>query len=80
MNKLIYSIYSGICYNIEEKFLSLLDDGQMTLKPLALKDCKKCYSRRYIGFDTQKFVYTPCTCILKNADLNSIKEKFNIQS
>ena len=80
MNKLIYSIYSGICYNIEEKLVTYLDDGQLTLKVLILKDCKKCYNRRYMGFDIQKFVYTPCSCIIKNADLHSIKEKFNIQS
>jgi hypothetical protein len=78
--KLYYSVYSGICYHLDENMSTSLDDGQLPLKSLTLKNCKKCHDRRYIGFNTQNFTYMPCSCVTKSADLTSIKQKFNIQS
>ena len=79
MYKTIYSLYSGVCYLIEEDMFKLLDDGQLPLKTSNIKSCNKCYDRRYIGFNADKHVYIPCACIVKITDNNSIKLKFNIQ-
>lgn len=78
--KLFYSVYSGICYQVDSSLFDLLDDGQLPLSTSILKNCKKCFNRRYSGFNIQRFVYVPCSCITKSADLSSIKQKFNIQS
>lgn len=73
----IYSIYSGISYEVEDNMFDLLDDGQVPLiKPP--KYCNKCYSRGYVGFSSVDCKYLLCKCIQKNADNNRIKSKFNL--
>ena len=79
-NKLnIFSVYSGILYTVNEDEFSLLDDGQvpLTKEPSA---CKKCYSRRYTGFNLEKNMYTLCTCIHKITDFSRVHTKFNVNS
>lgn len=79
MNKSIhiYSIYSGLCYEIEESLFNLLDDGQLPLLQAPVY-CNKCYKRGYVGFSSAEHKYFPCKCIQKIADNNRIKQKFNI--
>lgn len=75
----IFSIYSGLIYSIKEEEFTLLDDGQLPLtkKP---SSCKKCYSRRYVGFNSDKVMYVPCTCIHRIVDSSRVHTKFNIKS
>ena len=77
-NIFIFSIYSGLLYSVGEEEFSLLDDGQipLTKKP---SNCKKCYSRGYIGFNVDKVMYMPCTCIHKVTDSSRVHAKFNVK-
>lgn len=75
----IFSVYSGILYKVQEEEFLLLDDGQVPL----LKEpssCKKCYNRRYTGFNVEKNTYIPCKCIHKIADYSRVHAKFNVDS
>ena len=78
MNKPFYSVYSGVIYQTDSKFYSLLDEGQLPLtkKP---KKCNYCHGRGYIGFSTSSYTYPPCNCIKRVIDNDSIKSKFNIK-
>jgi hypothetical protein len=79
-NKLnIFSVYSGIIYDIYPEEFALLDDGQIPLTKRP-SSCNKCYSRGYSGFNTDKLYYTPCTCINKIVDSARVSAKFNVQS
>lgn len=76
----VFSIYSGITYTIDDNDFNLLDDGQIPLKQAFRKSCNKCYDRRYIGFNAEKVMYIPCSCVQKNTDSSRVHEKFNIDS
>lgn len=60
---------------------------------IVTKNCSKCYSRRYINFNTSTREFTPCTCVknkmkkllehekktsIKVINSNSLKEIENI--
>jgi hypothetical protein len=75
----VYSIYSGIYYQIVEEQFEKLDEGQIPLRK-SPTSCKTCYSRGYIGFNPQTFTYKICKCVEKNIDYNKIKSKFNLQA
>lgn len=75
----IFSVYAGIYYTISSEEFDLLDDGQVPLLKSPLT-CKKCYSRGYTGFDSNKHVYVCCQCVNKIADKARIASKFNINS
>jgi len=74
----IFSVYSGIYYQIPESMFKLLDDGQLPLMSQP-KVCKKCFSRGYSGFSTEKYAYLPCVCVQKNIDKDCLKEKFSVK-
>jgi len=74
----VYSVYSGLYYQVSRDFFILLDDGQLPLLSPP-KACKKCYNRGYIGF-SQNYMYLICTCIQKNIDQNCLRSKFQLQS
>jgi len=75
--KQIYSVFSGTFYEVPEKDIKLLDDGQIPLleKP---RNCSKCYNRGYIGRDKNTLVYEICNCIKKKIDISLIKDLHNL--
>lgn len=75
----IFSIHSGLYYQVPENHFNMLDGGQIPLKKTPA-NCKICYSRGYTGFNSQSFTYSICKCVEKNTDYDRIKLKFNIQS
>ena len=72
----IFSIYSGLLYQIPLELFWKADDGQLPLT--SSKTCKKCLNRGYIGFSNDSFMYLACTCVQKNIDQERLKMKFNI--
>lgn len=75
----IFSLYSGILYQLPDHFFSVLDDGQLPLKNKP-NLCKKCCQRGYTGFNTTTYTYSICKCVEKNTDHDRIRLKYNIQS
>lgn len=79
--KLVYSVFSGILYEVSDKDLKLLDNGQMPLKKKPSTSCKKCYGKYDIGRDIQNYTYVPCLCLRKVIDFDILKslETFRIE-
>ena len=78
-NKLkVYSIYTGIIYDIDESSYNLLDDGQIPLLS-NFKACKKCYEKGYTSFSITSYIYIPCKCV-KNKFIDKVKiqQKLNL--
>lgn len=71
--KKFFSIYSGICYEILEDEIHLLDNGQIPLKEFPKDNCKHCYGKGYINKDSNTNVYVLCKCMVKNADIDLSK-------
>lgn len=71
----IYSLYSGIIYQLPDHFYSSLDDGQMPLTQIP-KLCNKCAQRGYAGFNTTTHMYNMCKCVEKHLNYDKIKSKF----
>lgn len=78
-NIYVFSVYTGMVYDIPEEQFNLLDDGQLPLKDKP-KACKKCYDRRYMGFSKTTYTYMPCLCVSKIADLAKVRSKYNIDT
>lgn len=76
----VYSVFSGILYELPEKDIKLLDIGQLPLKKRPNTSCKKCYGKYDIGRDTQNYAYVPCSCLRKVIDFDILKslESFRI--
>ena len=72
----IFSSFSGTFYRILDKDFPLLDEGQIPLQKNP-KNCNKCYSRGFLGRNTQTLVFEPCTCLLKVIDYPLLKTKMN---
>jgi hypothetical protein len=71
---LIYSVFSGIFYEVLTKDVELLNIGQIPLKKYPNTSCKKCYGRGHIGRDNQTYAYNICNCVRKNIDFDIIKK------
>ena len=73
--KLYFSMISGDIYYIEEDEVKILDNTQIPLIKKPDSNCKKCYGRFYIGFETIKKYYMPCPrCMKKCIDWEALKE------
>jgi hypothetical protein len=77
--KTIYSVFSGVFYEILEKDIKLLDIGQLPLTKKPSNSCKKCLGRGNCGREQKTFAYAICNCVRKNIDFEYIKSlKTNI--
>ena len=66
--KKIFSVFSGTFYEILEKDVPILNNGQIILKQ-EFKACSKCYKRGYVGRNAETLVFNPCNCVRKSVDL-----------
>ncbi len=71
--KVIYSVYSGMFFEVPEKDVKHLDAGQIPLIKNPTTSCKKCYGRGHLGRDQISFAYQICKCVRKNIDFDLIK-------
>lgn len=74
----VYSLYSGVLYQVPDHFFITLDDGQLPLKKEPTL-CKKCSYRGYTGFNTFTYTYVVCKCVDRHTDIDKVKNKFNIK-
>lgn len=73
--KLIYySLLSGDVYEISEDEIENLDDYQIPLLKKPKPNCKGCYGRGYIGYNSIKKYYPMCRCTSKNIDRERVEE------
>jgi hypothetical protein len=74
--KLFLSMVSGEIYQVEEDEVKNLDDQQIPLLDRPNPNCKKCYGRGHIGYNTIFKVYEPCRkCGKKIFDREAIRQK-----
>lgn len=66
MSKIFYSLFSGIIYEVEDREVKNLDDGQIPLKSKPTPSCNHCYGRGYDYIDNSKGIYNICKCMKKH--------------
>lgn len=74
--KLYFNMVSGEVYSICDDEVHLLDNQQIPLLARPDSNCKKCYGRGHIGFNTVFKIYEPCRkCGRKIFDMEAIRRK-----
>lgn len=68
--KKFFSIFSGICYEVNNDEVDLLDKGQVPLKDYPSKHCKKCSGKGFTGKDSKAGVYILCPCMVNLAEID----------
>lgn len=68
-----YSLLSGEIYEIDADEVENMDQFQIPLTQRP-KQCKKCFNRGYIGYDSTLKYYPMCKCVLKCIDHSRIKD------
>ena len=63
-------LLSGIKYRLPESMTKNLDRHQLKLIKAPPDNCKKCYGRGYIGYNTTLQIYSPCKCVKNLVDLD----------
>lgn len=66
--KTYYSIFSGIVYDVYDKEVKNLDEGQIPLTKHPNCSCKSCYGRGWDYHDRERGVYNMCKCMRKIID------------
>lgn len=66
--KTYYSIFSGIIYEVYDKEVKNLDEGQIPLIKRPNCSCKNCYGRGWDYHDKDRGVYNVCKCMRKLID------------
>ena len=66
--KTYYSIFSGIIYEVYDKEVKNLDEGQIPLIKRPNCSCKNCYGRGWDYYDKDRGVYNVCKCMRKLID------------
>lgn len=64
------SIISGICYEILEDEIDLLDNSQIPLKEFPKVNCKHCNGRGHTTKDKTTDVYILCRCMLNRTEID----------
>jgi len=72
MKKFI-SINSGICYEVPEEEVDLLDKSQIPLKEFPKHNCKHCNGRGYTNKDKNTDVYILCKCMIDRTEVDLSK-------
>ena len=67
MKKNYFSVFSGVYYEIDEKYTRYLDCGQLPVSDAPKSSCKKCHGRGYRHINTSTGHYDMCRCVLRNA-------------
>ena len=71
--KKYFSVFSGIVYELDEKYTKELDCGQLEITNLPKPNCKKCYGRGYIHKNIKTDHFEMCSCCLKDASPSFLK-------
>lgn len=71
--KKFFSIYSGICYEILDDEVDLLDNGQIPLNEFPDTNCKHCTGKGYTVKDSNTNVYIMCKCMVKKTPIDLTK-------
>lgn len=71
--KKFFSIYSGICYEILDDEVDLLDNGQIPLNEFPENNCKHCVGKGYSTKDPNTNVYIMCKCMTKKTPIDLTK-------
>jgi hypothetical protein len=65
----IFNVYNGEQYEIAEKDISNILEGEIPLKKKPSTNCKQCYGRAHTGIDLVSNTYTLCRkCVVSNLD------------
>lgn len=67
------SIYSGICYEVPEDEVDLLDKGQLPLNEFPKDNCKHCYGKGYTSRDKVTDTVILCRCMVKRTTIDLTK-------
>jgi hypothetical protein len=63
----IFNAYSGELYNLLEDELNNILEGEIPLNRQPNRNCKHCYGRANLGYDSIKRIYHVCPkCVYKN--------------
>ena len=63
----VINVYSSEIYQIEDKDIKNLLEGEIPLNSLPKQRCKKCFGRGHIGFDKVSETYILCPkCSIDN--------------
>lgn len=68
--KTFYSIFSGTVYDVLDREVVNLDEGQIPLLKKPSQSCKICYGRGYSHHDKEKGIWPACKCLQKCIDTN----------
>lgn len=71
--KKYFSVFTGLVYELDEKYAKNLDCGQLEITNLPKSGCKKCYGRGYTGKNTIIEHYDMCTCVVRDASPSFLK-------
>jgi hypothetical protein len=66
--KLFYSVFSGTIYEVLEREIPNLDEGQIPLLKRPSSSCKVCYGRGWSTHDKEKGIWNVCKCMRKCVD------------
>jgi hypothetical protein len=75
----VYSVFSGIIYDVLESDVKLLDVGQIPLTKYPPSNCKKCYGRHNRGRNQQDYCYPPCSCLRKVVNVDIVRSIENFR-
>jgi len=79
MKKKLFSVHSGLVYELDEKYTKTLDNGQLEITNLPKSSCKKCYGRGYIHRNIKTGHYNMCSCCLRDADEEFLRNAAELQ-
>ena len=71
--KKYFSVFSGVIYQLDEKYTKNLDCGQLEITNMPKSNCKKCLGKGYTGKDLKTDHYNMCPCTLKDASPSFLK-------
>ncbi len=71
--KKYFSIFTGEVYNLDTKYTSFLDCGQLEVSNEPKKACAHCYGRGNTGKNIVSGHYNICKCVLKDASTELLK-------
>jgi len=73
--KLFFSMVSGELYFLGEDEIKNVDNAQIPMLKKPNSNCKQCYGRFHVGFETKKKYYIPCPkCKNKCVDWDALKD------
>lgn len=74
--KLYFSLFSGVIYEVAEDETQFLDPYQIPLKERPNSSCKKCFGRLYVGYNIITKHYDICKkCGHKAIDMEKLQTK-----